>query len=383
MNRFGVYPKLTKKYILDRISQEEIMGKFLGIVVSNETLKSNSIRSPYRTDNNPSCNYYYNENGKLRFRDHTTGLNYDCFDVVARNISVSVYSKQGFVFVLNEIAKSFRIHKYVDYEEVKKYEIIKSNYHKTIKNKKKVIIQYKVVLKKANYHDKAYWNRGGLELEDLKGVYFIKKLYISYNNNRFKIIYNYNPKDPCYGYYGGKDVIKNIDLWKFYFPLRNKGEKLNPRFLSNGRFIQGFNYLVPDRILVLTKSFKDVKVFNKIGIQSCAISTETTEPTKEEAFLLSKYFDFIITCFDSDRTGIIMSNTLRKKYNFKPIMFTTGRFNTIDFKAKDAFEYVEHNGLDSLRTLINTIYSTYSEEMNSFIDSIENKLKTQNETIYR
>lgn len=373
MNGLTIYPKLTKKYVLDRISQEDIMGKFLGIQVTNETLKSNSINSPYRTDNNPSCNYYYNDYGRLRFTDKTTGLNYDCFDVVARSLKIDVSTKQGFMFVLNEIAQAFRIHKYSDYKEVKKYQIIKNDFYKKKNAKPKLTIQFKIEQRKAEYRDLSYWSKGGLSLKDLNGVYFINKIYVAYNDSPFKLYYMYDPKDLCYGYYGGKDS-RSIDLWKFYFPLRKKGDERGTRFKTNGSFIQGIQYLIPDKVCILTKSFKDVKVFNKLGFQSCAISAETTEPTDDEIWILKTNFDFIITCFDFDRTGIIMAKTLRDKHNFIPYMFTNGRFGSKDFKAKDAFEFVTRNSIEELKEIVKNEYHKKREEMNLFLDELNNKL---------
>ena len=352
MKNFGIYPKITKDYILNRISQEDIMGKFLNIPVTNETLKSNSISSPYRTDENASCNYYYNEQGRLRFRDHTTGLNYDIFDVVGKELGVSSNSKQGFVFCLHEIARAFRIHKYENFSEVKKYDIIKQEHLKRQK-KRKNLIEYKVILRKFNYYDKEFWGKGKLEFNDLKGVYFIQTIYVSYDRKPFKHYYSYSPYDPCYGYYGLKDKGTKIDLWKFYFPLRIKGDKRGTRFKSNGYFIQGFQYLVPDRFCILTKSFKDVKVFNKAGLQSCSVSAESTEITPQEASYLKSMFDYVVTCFDYDYTGIKLANLLRKKYNFHPFFFNNS------FDNKDAFEYTSINDISSLRTLIQQQYNLY------------------------
>tara|TARA_R110000772_G_C13310328_1_gene440509 strand:- start:38610 stop:39725 length:1116 start_codon:yes stop_codon:yes gene_type:complete len=354
MENLGLYPKLTKKYILDRISQEDIMQRFLGFPVDNNTLSANSINSPYRVDNNASCNYYYNVHGKVRFKDHTTKVNYDCFDVVARSLGISSNSKLGFIEILHEIAKAFRINKYEHYSEVLNYEQTKNKHTKVTKTKR--LVQYKVTLRPINYHDKSYWGQAGLGAEDLKGVFFIQEIRVSYNNSSFKYLYSYNPKDPCYGYYGGKDKIRRINLWKFYFPLRIKGDDRGTRFTSNGAFMQGLQYLKPDRVCVVTKAFKDAKVFNKIGLQSCALSAETVEPTPEEAFYLKSMFDYVITCLDFDRTGITMARILRTKYNFKPLMFTNGYSNTIDYEAKDAFEFCTNNNPFILKTIVKEIY---------------------------
>ncbi len=361
----GLYPRITKKYILDRITQEDIMSAFVGVPVNNQTLESNSISSPYRTDTHPSCNYYYNMHGKLRFRDHTTGLNYDCFDAVAHSIHVSSNDKRGFNLVLEAIAKHFRLNKFENYDEVVKYERRLLSHKRKI-NKRKKIVVYRPVMREPNYHDAQYWGNGKLKIRDLRGVYFIDELFLSVNNQPFKRVYSYSPKDPCYGYYGGRDTDIQRHIWKFYFPKRSKNDTRGGRFLSNGGFLQGLRYLTPDRICVLTKSFKDVKVFNKVGLQSCALSAESTPPTREEIFYLKSMFDFVVTCFDLDYTGCRMAWKLRKEYGLEPIMFSDGRFGTVNYGAKDAFEFTTANQLDDLRHLIKLQYLKYKDTIKEY-----------------
>ena len=61
--KFGIYPVLNKTYILERISQEQIMEYYLGISVKLDIL----LKSPLRKDENPTCSFYYNQHGRLRF----------------------------------------------------------------------------------------------------------------------------------------------------------------------------------------------------------------------------------------------------------------------------------------------------------------------------
>ena len=362
MKHLGIYPKITKKYILDRVSQEEIMNAFLGFPVTSETLSSNSIKSPFRRDDNPSCNYYYNVHGKLRFRDHTTGLNFDCFDVVAYAIGVNARGS-GFHEILHAVARYFRLNIYSEYKERVKYDTKREEYVKAKKKRKSLII-FKPVMREANYNDYSYFGQGGLEKKDLKGIFFIEELYISKDNNPYQRMYSYSPKDPCYGYYGKKDKDTHIHLWKFYFPFRAKQDKRGTRFISNGSFIQGLQYLKPDRVCIITKAFKDAKVFNKVGIQSVALSAETILPTKEEVFYIKSMCDYVVSCLDYDRTGLHMSWLLRKHYGIEPIMFTNGLFNTVDYGAKDAFAYTSLKGVDSLKYNIKRIYAEYKEDIN-------------------
>ena len=70
MENLGLYPKLTKDYILERVSEEEIMEFYMDIPVIDENFYGNSFRNPFRIDDFNTCNYYYDKKtGKLRFRD--------------------------------------------------------------------------------------------------------------------------------------------------------------------------------------------------------------------------------------------------------------------------------------------------------------------------
>jgi len=361
MKNFGIYPKLTKDYILKRISQEEIMDTFYGVPVTRETLCSNSINSKYRVDNNPSCNYYYNINGKLRFKDQTTRDNYDCFDIVAKELGISSNSKQGFIRVLNEIAKSFRIHKYVDYNEVLKYERSFNKQYKKLKKTKR-LVQYKVILRNPNYHDKAYWKKGGVT--NFKGIFFIQHIMVSYDNQPYKWFYEYSPKDVCYGYYGGKDKKRHINLWKFYFPIRIKGDTRGQRFYTNGSFLQGLQYIQPARIGVLTKAFKDAKVFNAVGLQSLALSAEGIPPTEDEMFYLMNTFDFLIVVLDLDDTGRRMARYLRRKYRVTTYFFLD--------EDKDAYAFVDSKDKQALKNIVQSLYDTYKEDIIKYEPKIIN-----------
>jgi len=359
MKGLGLYPPITKDYILKRISQEEIMNHYYEIPVTRETLMSNSISSRYRNDTNPSCNYFYNINGKLRIKDWTTGETLDIFDVAAKELGITT-NKQGFIKILHNIAKVFRLNKYVDFSEVLKYDKeFNRTYRKT--NKTKSIIRYKVILRKPNYHDISYWGEGGII--NYRGIFFIREIRISVNHQPFKFLYSYDPKDPCYAYYQ-KDKKKYINLWKFYFPIRIKGDKRGNKFYSNGSFIQGLQYIKPARILIITKSFKDVKVFNAIVLEAVALASESTPIDAFNIFFFKFLFDYIIINLDYDRTGIVMTQFLRKEYRL-PYFFFTGN-------SKDAFEYVTNNGQQALKNIVQSLYDTYKEDIIKYEPKIIN-----------
>ena len=64
MENLGLYPKLTKDYILERVSEEEIMEFYMDIPVIDENFYGNSFRNPFRVDDFNTCNYYYDKKFK-------------------------------------------------------------------------------------------------------------------------------------------------------------------------------------------------------------------------------------------------------------------------------------------------------------------------------
>ena len=352
----GIYPTLTKTYILERISQEEIMSFYLGIPVETNKL----LKSPLRKDNNPTCAFYYNNQGRLRFRDLSGHFWGDCFDVVAKSIQVDSKNKKAFQLILHTIAKDFKIHKYQNNEEVVKYNTITKDYFS--KTKKKNKLTFKIVFREYNYHDDTYWLQFNINRNILSAgkVYPAREIFISRDGYNFTRIYNYSTKDPAYCYYGGKGTY-NIDDWKIYYPTRKaKGEQ---RFHSNASFLQGKHLITGDKIGIVTKAYKDVLSFRSFGIQAVAPSAESVLLTPLEYSFLQDNFDIIVSCMDYDLAGIKMANLLKKTYNIQPIMFTNGRFNTTNFKVKDFAEYVHKYDVHKTKLLLVEQFNKLKEQL--------------------
>lgn len=368
---YGILPKLTKDYIFTYLTQESIMEKYLNLNVNTNTFYN--IPSFIRNnDENPSGRYYYNENGKLRFKDFGGTFNGDCFDVVGKAIGVNCNSKKEFIFILHTIAKDFRIHKYVNSEEVNNYTINVNSFFEKRKKKRKTKAIFKIIPRTFNYHDFDYWKKFNIneKLLHLGKVYPAEHIYI-FKNNEWNIIYRYSRQDPAYCYYGGKDDNK-IDNWKIYYPYRKKGEI---RFHSNSSFLQGKHLITCDRVGIITKAYKDVLSFKSFGLQAVAPSAESVLLTKEDYWFMKTKFDYLISCMDYDAQGIRMMKKLWKHYRITPFMFTDGRNNTYDYKAKDFAEYVNNFGNTNTIDLLTTIFNKHKYEMYHNDTKLFNKLK--------
>ena len=376
MNIGGTYPKLTKEYILERITQEEIMFYYLKIPVNETTCVGSSFRNPFREDNNPTCNFYYDTSGKLRLRDFAGDLldrlyNMDVFDVVGRVNNINPNDKQGFKLVQNIIAKDFKIHKYKgNDDEIRKLE----DFLVHQKDKKKKIKQIKVVPRAWNRGDEEYWyKKYGISSNTLKRykVYPVQELYIENNDGYLNHIYSYKYSNPAFAFYGEKE--QELHLWKIYFPF-HKGTRYN-KIISNKQFVHGFEQFLPTRIGVITKSLKDVMLLQEYGIQAVAVSSESTLLAADQMFMLKQYCDIVVSLFDYDAAGIKMANKAKKLYNIQPLMLTRGKYGQPDYGVKDISDFREAYGYNKTKLLIN-------EALNYLSNRIEDANKTRQNCLW-
>jgi DNA primase len=167
------------------------------------------------------------------------------------------------------------------------------------------------------------------------------------------IIYKYRDTDPAYSYYFGNG------LYKIYFPFRKE-----KRFITNTNsgILQGFDQL-PETydFLIITKALKDVMCLNSLGVPAVAPQAEGNIIPKELIQLLKPRFNNIYSLLDFDYAGIKSANRLRREENIEALFLTNGRFNTLNYGAKDPAEYLKINGVDNTMNLIKDIYNHYME----------------------
>lgn len=379
---YTIYPELTKEYILNKISEKIIFEYYFQIPV----LMYKPIVSPIRDDTHPSCTFYYNTKGVLKFRDFTGHFWGDCFDAVAYisnqnnellklyNINfININTSKGFYIVLNIIAKDFKLHKYEKNQVTSKIIITKEDYTLPKIEKKDVI--FKVKLRDFNTYDKDYWfGKYYLSKNDLKigQVYVIDLIWI--NDNEYPFYYYNNKEDVCYGYYFGK--INNIDRWKFIFPNRKK-EKFTVRFLTNTNIIQGLHLIkdvIQDDIFVLNKSYKDTLVLSRLfSIRGLSKQSESEILTQKEYDYIDSKFEYKFSLFDYDNTGIKAACTHRRKYDIQPMFLTDTLWNRKKGLkgCKDISDYLSKFGIQETFLLLdeyfyNNLYKYQSEFYKNF-----------------
>lgn len=358
--------KLTKEFILSKVSQITIFSTYLNL--SNNVIQyciesGKLICSPLRLDNNPTCGFKYDNRGKLKFRDFAGYFWGDCFDIVALIISnmynktYDISDKTDFIKILRHITFTF---KDIFYGQEKDINLI-NDINVAIDNIKQQKPIIELVIRNWNNKDKNYWNKYGVSLQYLNTnfIYPIEQYYINRKSNP-QPKYFYNDKDPCYGYFLGQDRngIYNI---KLYFPFRNKS---NTRFITNCNHLEGIYNLDKNNydIIVITKSTKDrvsigeaiLRMKSLYGVVNLAIGViniphETYKLRQNEYdWLNSKLSNSgkIVSLMDNDYVGIKETIWLKNNYNIIPILIPK------DYKSKDFAELVHNVGIDKISIII-------------------------------
>ena len=388
MGRGVANARLTKAYILSKVSQELIASTYLDIPI--ETVEwcvqtGRTICSPLRNDEHPSFGFAYNNKGQLKARDFAGYFWGDVWDIIAYVLSnitgreLDVSNKHDFMFCLKHCAYTF---KNIIYGKDKDERVLTdiNNAITTIKNKKSVI---EVAYRSWNNNDKNYWARFGISLGFLNSrfVYPVQEYWINRKvNPESKYVYDKN--DPCYAYLLGQDS-RGIYNWKLYFPKRSHNKV---RFITNCNHIEGVWNLELDNydIVVITKSSKDrisLDEFihthllrgvsnDELSIGVVNIPSETHILTKQEYDFIRNKTSMIVSLFDNDRAGYICAIKYRDDWNIFPIIIPRS------YEAKD---FAELRSLYSDDTILNLINETIKiiederERRNQFIrDKVSN-----------
>jgi hypothetical protein len=372
MKKLHILPPLTKKYLLERVSQEKIMEFYTKVPVTEDTLIGNSFYSPFREDNNPTCNYWYKEDSKgeirLKLKDWDGSIEGDIFDIASYCTKIQTRTSQGFKLLLHKIARDFNIHKYNTSQE---REILDLQVVEHVR--KSELRSFIVHPRTFNRFDKAYWyDRLGIssDLLRLGLVIMVQRLDVEGRDGYYNTIYNYFSKDPAFAYYNGEK--NGVKIWKIYFPLRKKTQQ---KFLTNYSFIQGLHLVESAKIGIITKSYKDVLVYRTFGLIAIAVPSETYLMTKEEFFNFKNKFDIVLTNFDYDPTGIRLANKYKKVHNCQPLMFTKGRFNQPNYGVKDLSEFRELYGYEKTYNLLASLIEKNIDLLDDITNYNYNQLK--------
>jgi hypothetical protein len=311
---------LSRDYIYKTFSQEAIFEAY-GVPV----VKGNFV-SPLRRDKSPTCAFQYYGN-TLRYYDNRPGE--FCGDA----ISLVMYLKNlSFQEALLDIYKTLSGNITLSGEESskKKKEGIKVN---SKEKSTEIRLNFRNFIQK----DLEYWSQYGISLDTLNkfNIKACKEVYIVKDNE----MRNCNLKEEmCFAYLFPDNSVK------VYFP-----ERESYRFISNSRWVQGIEFINNPKVLVITKSLKDVMCLSLFNIQAVAMQGESILPPAE---LVNKYNCVYLA--DNDAPGKRAAVLIRKKYNI-PIVLFPKEYREMGIKDfSDAYKIL---GQEKLKNILNKFYA--------------------------
>ena len=385
--------KLTKKTILENVSQVSIFSAYLNIsntIIQDCIDNGTMITSPLRVDFKPTCGFRYDNSGKLKFRDFAGYFWGDCFDVVALIISklnkrtYNVANKSDFYEVLKHITITFSDIFYGTNKDITVSNEI-ANAIESIKSDKPII---EIVVRDWNDKDIKYWSKYGIDIHtlNLNFVYPVEQYYIDRQVNP-QPKYFYNDKDPCYAYMLGVDKQGKHNI-KLYFPFRTKGIK----FIANCNHLEGIYNLGGNNydVIVITKSTKDrialssfiaSFLYGGLSIGVINIPHETYRLRQYEYdWLKNKLNDdksYIVSLMDNDITGIKEARWLRSNYHIQPLIIPRS------LNAKDFSDLVATSNNNLIKQYIDKAYEFTRVRNDRFIaeQTINSKYLGRDDTI--
>lgn len=317
--------RITKELLLSKEwTQETYFEHYLGIPVKKGLFCSPSI---IRRDTKPTCAFYKNSNGVLKYKDFA-GPTFDFVGAVMYIFKCSYYK------ALQIIANDF------GFIQVKDIPINLPKIQYTgIELKETTHAKIQVEIQEFSEKELNWWASFGISLKTLNKfkVFSIKSVFL--NGNYFTTS---SPSSPIYGYYGGETSDGN-ELWRLYMPT-----KIKYRFLSNwsATMLQGAKQLPKSgEFIVITKSLKDVMALYEFGITAIAPNSENLFLTIAQYNKLGSKFKYMYLLYDRDLPGVKAANKIRKQFKNIQVLLMP--------KVKDFTDYVKKYGTLKTFKLIN------------------------------
>lgn len=324
MFNFTIEPKITKEFLLSKNSEETYMSYYLGIPV-----KKGLFKSPLRNDHHTTCSFFRGHSGNLYFKDFATGQCLTFEGVVMAKYNCTYHN------ALKIIAKDFGYIQDANKREVHKPEI---KVQPKFESEKETFIQ--VEIKDFSESELKWWASFGISESTLRKyrIYSVKTVFLNGS-----VYAQSTQHSPIYGYYFGKK--ENIEQWRIYIPKRKEF-----RFIGNvsSKTIQGYKQL-PDsgKVLVITKSMKDVCLLSTLGIPAVAPNSETQFVTDKMLDEFRRRFKNIVLLYDSDITGVRFMNKIRKQHHDLIVCMIPRKY-----EAKDITDFYQKYGKDQTISLI-------------------------------
>ena len=308
--------------ILSQLDDYDIFAYYMG----NFTV-GKLYNSPLRQDDkNPSFAVFRGRQGNLMFKDHGSGIAGNALKFVKEYNHISTDSE-----LEKELLKIIRHTAPLSTRDVKRE--YKSN----------STIEIGIVRQEFTDTDIKYWGQYNIDVPTLK---YFKVFSIKYFLCNRVVSGVYKDTNPMFAY-------KVNDRFKIYRPMNSKYTKWRTNLTS--RDIQGLAQL-PDgkrKLLIITKSLKDVMVLRRMGFDAISPSSETTFVPNDILETLKDKYEQMLILYDRDQTGMMRAREYSKKYNI-PAFFINKKF-----AAKDISDAVKENGFDTINEWLTKTLSKY------------------------
>jgi len=308
----NITSKVTRDQVLEIVSEEEIFRRYLNVEVQFDY----RFCSPLREDKNPTCGFK-DMGSMILLKDFSGKFSGDCFKAVSTILNIS-YSQ-----AIQRVATDYNMIScgmFIPYP--KKPELVERVNRQKIEKVKKII---QVKRQAWTTADKTYWKQFGLNSKILNHFNVASCSHIWLDE---KLAYTYNVNNPAYVYYFGDGD------YKIYFPRAK--ELGRQKFWGNGNNIQGLSQLdLNQKIVIITKSLKDVMVLHSLGITSVAPPQESSLVPSDLIETLKTKFEHVFILYDNDEVGTYWSKLNAEKYKLNHIELDCLQKDLSDFRIEN------------------------------------------------
>lgn len=303
-------PSVNFSVFRNNIDDLNLLNKYFGI-----EKVPNLINSPFREDRNPSFALFYDNEGKIRFKDFSTGESGNIFNLLEKAWNMS------YIDVMRTLIRDDEVSAMISQQQTRKPR----------KNTDTVI---EVKVRRWLKHDVEYWKSYGISREFLNfaEVYPISHIFFI-KNEKTDII---NAEKYAYVYVERRD---GVVYKKIYQPLcKNKRYKWFSKM--NGGIISLWDK-IPESgdTLIICSSLKDALcLWENTGYPCIALQGEGYSMNQDVVDTLKQRFDKVVISFDGDDPGI---------ENAKKLSIETGLkyYNTPKIgKSKDWSDLYKNQG---------------------------------------
>jgi hypothetical protein len=295
------------------------------------------MRSPLREEIHPSFGIFKSSiRGNLMWKDQATGKLGNVVMFVSEKLQITY--EQALQHILDNI----------DTGKIK-----------TSKEGKSIEESYKKVstvisIQKKNYteRDDEYWEQYFITRDILKkyDVYPILTFWVNdIPSNLF-----YSKEQPLYAY-------QIFDKFQIYSPYANKRNKF--RNSTTVYDIHGLEQLPKfGKLLIITKSKKDVMVLDRLGYNSIAPCGENTPIPKVIIDELKKRFTRLVILYDNDKAGLEGAEKLAKEHSIEWVHLPLNYYTM--FKIKDISDFIKNYKVTRTRELLKQLITREKEDNN-------------------